>query len=114
MKNELKGIKVIVITNKEELLEVATNPLQLKLRILRPLAQKFIERFTNGNALNDDDVLFDEDVMRMLRISKSTIDRYRVRDFIHAVKFSGRWMYLKPLIFAQLLGIEVVWDDLVP
>lgn len=58
--------------------------------------EKICAYINNASPVHEDDLLFDEDIMRIFKISKATLERHRHE--LQPQKMLGRWVYHKQIV----------------
>ena len=71
--------------------------------------QQALERYHEGAPLEinleDSEVMMDEDVMQLLKISERTLRNYRKHHYLQFIKLKGRYYYLRSVLFMNLLSL---------
>ncbi len=70
--------------------------------------QEALERYRGDAALefnlDNSEVMMNEDVMELLKISERTLRNYRKKNYLQFIKLEGRCYYLRPVLLMNLLS----------
>ena len=76
---------------------------------LRMFLDEILEDYRQCALMNlpfdQNSILLDEDVCKILRVSRRTLHSYREKEYIRPVTLSGRHFYIKCLLFMDLLEL---------
>ncbi|OFM81824.1 helix-turn-helix domain-containing protein [Weeksella sp. HMSC059D05] len=78
------------------------------LQVLRKTTKKLIKKNVDQLIFTDDDILSDEEVMKILKISKRSLFEYRKKGFIQFIKIGGRYYYIRLILYLDLLQLYQV------
>lgn len=78
---------------------------QQYLHALRMKTKKLVKKNVDQLIFTDDDILSDEEVMKILKISKRSLFEYRKKGFLQFIKIGGRYYYIRLFLYLDLLQL---------
>lgn len=78
---------------------------QQYLLALRVKTKKLLKKNVDELIFTEDDILSDEQVMDILKISKRSLFEYRKKGFVKFIKVGGRHYYIRLFLYLDLLQL---------
>ena len=72
---------------------------------LQKTTKKLIRKNIDQLIFTDDDILCDEEVMKILKISKRSLFDYRKKGLLQYIKIGGRYYYIRLFLYLDLLQL---------